>query len=82
MMNGLDRWLFKCLIMKLRGLGICVTSQLHSIVLLILSIHVVYFHRSLYLGSVAEKRGRSIHISDLEELLTGCSQLEVRHTNS
>ncbi|KAK4284890.1 hypothetical protein QN277_001662 [Acacia crassicarpa] len=32
--------------------------------------------RSLYLGSVAEKRGRSIHISDLEELLSGCSQLE------
>ncbi|KAK6916771.1 F-box domain [Dillenia turbinata] len=32
--------------------------------------------RSLYLGSVAEKRGRSIHISDLEELLGGCSQLE------
>ncbi|KAK7270155.1 hypothetical protein RIF29_23095 [Crotalaria pallida] len=32
--------------------------------------------RSLYLGSVAEKRGRSIHISDLEELLTGCSNLE------
>lgn len=33
--------------------------------------------RSLYLGSVAEKRGRSIHISDLEELLSGCPQLEV-----
>ncbi|XWS55132.1 hypothetical protein CRYUN_Cryun10bG0148600 [Craigia yunnanensis] len=33
--------------------------------------------RSLYLGSVAEKRGRAIHISDLEELLSGCSQLEV-----
>lgn len=32
--------------------------------------------RSLYLGSVAEKRGRPIHISDLEELLTGCSHLE------
>ncbi|XP_028768127.1 F-box/LRR-repeat protein 10 [Neltuma alba] len=32
--------------------------------------------RSLYLSSVAEKRGRSIHISDLEELLSGCSQLE------
>ncbi|OIW12748.1 hypothetical protein TanjilG_24681 [Lupinus angustifolius] len=32
--------------------------------------------RSLYLGSVAEKRGRAIHISDLEDLLTGCSQLE------
>ncbi|PNX56578.1 F-box/LRR-repeat protein 10-like, partial [Trifolium pratense] len=32
--------------------------------------------RSLYLGSVAEKRGRAIHISDLEELLSGCSQLE------
>ncbi|GAY46061.1 hypothetical protein CUMW_094030 [Citrus unshiu] len=31
---------------------------------------------SLYLGSVAEKRGRSIHISDLEELLNGCPQLE------
>lgn len=35
--------------------------------------------RSLYLGSVAEKRGRAIDISDLEELLNGCSQLEVRH---
>jgi hypothetical protein len=45
-------------------------------------IGVVYFHRSLYLGSVAEKRGRAIHISDLEELLGGCSQLEVRHTNN
>ncbi|OMO80030.1 hypothetical protein CCACVL1_13215 [Corchorus capsularis] len=32
--------------------------------------------RSLYLGSVAEKRGRAIHISDLEELLGGCTQLE------
>ncbi|KAK7343319.1 hypothetical protein VNO77_11974 [Canavalia gladiata] len=32
--------------------------------------------RSLYLGSVAEKRGRAIHISDLEELLNGCSHLE------
>ncbi|KAK4849160.1 hypothetical protein QYF36_021550 [Acer negundo] len=32
--------------------------------------------RSLYLGSVAEKRGRSIHITDLEELLGGCTQLE------
>ncbi|WVY97157.1 hypothetical protein V8G54_029308 [Vigna mungo] len=32
--------------------------------------------RSLYLGSVAEKRGRAIHISDLEELLSGCSHLE------
>ncbi|XP_042495263.1 F-box/LRR-repeat protein 10 isoform X1 [Macadamia integrifolia] len=32
--------------------------------------------RSLYLGSVAEKRGRAIHISDLEELLSGCTQLE------
>lgn len=81
-MNGLDWSLFKCLITKLCGLGICVISQLHSIVLLILSIRVVYFHRSLYLGSVAEKRGRSIHISDLEELLTGCSQLEVRHSNN
>ncbi|OVA15984.1 Leucine-rich repeat [Macleaya cordata] len=32
--------------------------------------------RCLYLGSIAEKRGRTIHISDLEELLSGCSQLE------
>ncbi|RYR36942.1 hypothetical protein Ahy_A09g041887 isoform A [Arachis hypogaea] len=32
--------------------------------------------RSLYLGSVAEKRGRAIHINDLEELLSSCSQLE------
>lgn len=35
--------------------------------------------RSLCLGSVAEKRGRAIHISDLEELLSGCTQLEVRN---
>lgn len=35
--------------------------------------------RSLCLGSVAEKRGRAIHISDLEELLSGCGQLEVRN---
>lgn len=34
--------------------------------------------RSLYLGSVGEKRGRAIHISDLEELLRGCIELEVR----
>ncbi|CAK9316019.1 unnamed protein product [Citrullus colocynthis] len=33
--------------------------------------------RSLYLSSVAEKRGRAIHIADLEELLSGCTQLEV-----
>ncbi|KAL9231867.1 hypothetical protein vseg_007033 [Gypsophila vaccaria] len=32
--------------------------------------------RSLYLGSVSEKRGRAIHISDLEELLRGCQELE------
>ncbi|GAB2218073.1 hypothetical protein Droror1_Dr00001290 [Drosera rotundifolia] len=32
--------------------------------------------RSLYIGSVAEKRGRAIHISDLEELLSGCNELE------
>ncbi|EXB93814.1 F-box/LRR-repeat protein 10 [Morus notabilis] len=32
--------------------------------------------RSLCLGSVAEKRGRAVHISDLEELLSGCTQLE------
>ncbi|XP_057517275.1 F-box/LRR-repeat protein 10 [Amaranthus tricolor] len=32
--------------------------------------------RSLYLGSVGEKRGRAIHISDLEELLRGCIELE------
>ncbi|CAK9169060.1 unnamed protein product [Ilex paraguariensis] len=32
--------------------------------------------RSLYLSSVADKRGRSIHVSDLEELLGGCAQLE------
>lgn len=32
--------------------------------------------RSLHLGAVAEKRGRSIHISDMEDLLTGCTQLE------
>lgn len=32
--------------------------------------------RSLYLGSVADKRGRAIHISDLEELLRGCNELE------
>ncbi|XP_057966393.1 F-box/LRR-repeat protein 10 isoform X2 [Malania oleifera] len=33
--------------------------------------------RFLYLSSVAEKRGRAIHISDLEELVNGCTQLEV-----
>ncbi|KAL6963651.1 hypothetical protein U1Q18_034658 [Sarracenia purpurea var. burkii] len=33
--------------------------------------------RSLHLSSVAEKRGRSIHVSDLEELLSGCTELEV-----
>ncbi|CAL5328863.1 hypothetical protein CsSME_00009095 [Camellia sinensis var. sinensis] len=32
--------------------------------------------RSLYLSSVAEKRGRSIEVSDLEELLSGCPELE------
>ncbi|XP_030943634.1 F-box/LRR-repeat protein 10 [Quercus lobata] len=32
--------------------------------------------RSLCLGSVAGKRGRSVHISELEELLSGCTQLE------
>ncbi|CAL1372890.1 unnamed protein product [Linum trigynum] len=32
--------------------------------------------RCLYLGSVAEKRGRAIHISDLEDLLSRCKQLE------
>ncbi|XP_030450295.1 F-box/LRR-repeat protein 10 isoform X1 [Syzygium oleosum] len=30
----------------------------------------------LYLGSVAENRGRALHVSDLEELLSGCTQLE------
>ena len=30
---------------------------------------------------MAEKRGRAIHISDLQELLTGCSHLEVIHLN-
>lgn len=34
--------------------------------------------RSLYVSSVADKRGRSIHVSDLEELLSGCTHLEVR----
>ncbi|KAK3015157.1 hypothetical protein RJ639_005303 [Escallonia herrerae] len=32
--------------------------------------------RSLCLTSVADKRGRSIDVSDLEELLSGCTQLE------
>ncbi|KAL2476918.1 F-box/LRR-repeat protein 10 [Forsythia ovata] len=32
--------------------------------------------RFLYLSSVAEKRGRSIDVLDLEELLSGCSHLE------
>ncbi|XP_031131099.1 F-box/LRR-repeat protein 10 [Ipomoea triloba] len=32
--------------------------------------------RFLYLSSVADKRGRSIDVSDLEELLSGCTQLE------
>ncbi|XAR59871.1 hypothetical protein NMG60_11015868 [Bertholletia excelsa] len=30
----------------------------------------------LYLSSVADKRGRSIHVSDLEDLLCGCPELE------
>lgn len=30
------------------------------------------------MSSVADKRGRSIDVSDLEELLSGCTQLEVR----
>ncbi|KAF9621737.1 hypothetical protein IFM89_027591 [Coptis chinensis] len=34
--------------------------------------------RSLYLGSVAERRGHAIDVSDLEQLLGGCSLLEVR----
>lgn len=34
--------------------------------------------RFLYLSSVAEKRGRSIDVSHLEELLSGCNQLEVK----
>lgn len=41
-------------------------------------VHLLFFFRSLYLSSVAEKRGRSIHVSDLEELLNGCTELEVR----
>ncbi|CAH9056792.1 unnamed protein product [Cuscuta europaea] len=32
--------------------------------------------RFLYLSSVGDKRGRSIDVSDLEELLRGCTQLE------
>ncbi|KAL9669547.1 hypothetical protein QQ045_007094 [Rhodiola kirilowii] len=32
--------------------------------------------RSLYLGFVAENRGRSVELSDLEDLLAGCSNLE------
>ncbi|XP_073153481.1 F-box/LRR-repeat protein 10-like isoform X1 [Henckelia pumila] len=32
--------------------------------------------RFLYLSSVAEKRGRSVDVSHLEELLSGCTQLE------
>ncbi|CAI9104758.1 OLC1v1003510C6 [Oldenlandia corymbosa var. corymbosa] len=32
--------------------------------------------RCLYLSSLAERRGRSIDVTDLEELLLGCSQLE------
>lgn len=34
--------------------------------------------RFLYLSSLAEKRGRSIDVSDLEVLFGGCTQLEVR----
>lgn len=44
----------------------------------VISLYCILFLRALYLGSVAEKRGRSVHISDLEELLSGCTQLEVR----
>ncbi|KAI4367375.1 hypothetical protein MLD38_023118 [Melastoma candidum] len=32
--------------------------------------------KSLYLGPIAENRGRALHVSELEELLSGCSQLE------
>ncbi|KAK2996823.1 hypothetical protein RJ639_026370 [Escallonia herrerae] len=38
--------------------------------------------RSLCLASVADKRGRSIDVSDLEELLSGCTQLEGGYGNS
>ncbi|KAL9256508.1 F-box/LRR-repeat protein 10-like protein [Drosera capensis] len=38
--------------------------------------------RSLYIGSVAEKRGRAIHVSDLEELLSGCNELETQLTRN
>ncbi|XP_047945233.1 F-box/LRR-repeat protein 10 isoform X6 [Salvia hispanica] len=34
--------------------------------------------RFLYLSSVAEKRGRSVDVLHLEEMLSGCTQLEVR----
>lgn len=44
-----------------------------------MGMRVLLSARSLCLGSVAEKRGRAIHISDLEELLSGCGQLEVRN---
>lgn len=36
------------------------------------------FFRSLYLGSMSEYRVQAIDISDLKELLHGCTQLEVR----
>lgn len=32
--------------------------------------------KSLYLGSLADNRGRALHVSDLEDLLRGCNQLE------
>lgn len=43
-----------------------------------LAIPYLILSRFLYLSSVAEKRGRSMDVSDLEELLLGCTQLEVR----
>lgn len=36
-----------------------------------------FVYRSLYLGFLAENRGRSVELSDLEDLLGGCPNLEV-----
>lgn len=43
-----------------------------------LLVRFIFIFRFLYLSSLAEKRGRSIDVSDLEVLFGGCTQLEVR----
>ena len=47
-------------------------------ILLLALLFFAFLFRFLYLSSLAEKRGGSIDVSDLEELLLGCTELEVR----